>query len=81
MYFIISILTQNIVLENEMIKDKTKIASITSKINTIYKQIKQNEHSPNTDYLYQNVKSSNLEKTIAKLETMNNFQTEFIPRL
>jgi hypothetical protein len=81
LYFIISILTQNIVLENEIIKDKTKIASITNKINTIYKQIKQNEHSPNTDYLYQNVKSSNLEKTIAKLETMNNFQTEFIPRI
>jgi len=81
LYFIVNIFTQSIFLEEEMIKDKNKIASITSKINTIYKQIKQNEHSPNTDYLYQNVKSSNLEKTIAKLEKMNNFQTEFIPRI
>jgi hypothetical protein len=81
LYFIISIFTQNILLEEEMIKDKSKIASITSQINTIYKQIKQNEHSPNTDYLYSNVKSSNLEKTIAKLETMNSFSSEFIPRI
>jgi hypothetical protein len=81
LYYVTSIFTQNVFLDEEMIKDKNKIGSITNKVHTIYKQIKQNEHSPNTDYLYKNVKSSNLEKTIAKLETMNNFQTEFIPRI
>jgi hypothetical protein len=81
LYFVISIFTQNLLLEEEMIKDKNKVVNIVNQINTIYKQIKQNEHSPNTDYLYKNVKSSNLEKTIAKLETMNSFNTEFIPRI
>ena len=64
-----------------MIKDKQKISGITNNINNIYKQIKHNEHSPGTDYLYKNVKNANLEKTIAKLETMNNLGAEFLPRL
>ena len=81
LYFIISIFTQNIILEEDMIKDKNKISLITNKINLIYKQIKQNEHSVNTDYLFTNIKTSNLEKTIAKLEKMNSFNTEFIPRI
>jgi len=81
LYFVVGILTDNITTEDEMIKDKNKVAFITSKINSIYKQIKKNEHSPGTDYLYNNVKASNLEKTIAKLETMKHFETEFIPRI
>ena len=68
-------------MDEEIDKDKTKILLITQNINKIYKQIKKNEHSPGTDYLYQNVKSSNLEKTIAKLETMNNLGAEYIPRI
>ena len=81
LYFVVAILTETFNPEEEMIKDKNKIASITSQINNIYKQIKKNEHSPGTDYLYKNMKSTNLEKTISKLEAMKNFETVFTPRL
>ena len=80
MYFIIGVFTEPFSIEEEIVKDKDKIIIITKNINKIYKQIKKNEHSPGTDYLYQNVKSSNLEKTIAKLETMNSLGEAYIPR-
>ena len=79
-YFVIEIFTEPYTLE-EIVRDKNKIITITQHINKIYKQIKTNEHSPGTDYLYQNMKSSNLEKTIAKLETMNNLGESYIPRI
>ena len=81
LYFVVALLTETFNTEEEMVKDKTKVASIIHQINNIYKQIKKNEISPGTDYLYKNVKNTNLEKTIAKLETMKNFETEFIPRV
>ena len=81
MYFVIEVFTEPYSLEEEIVKDKTKILVISHNINKIYKQIKKNEHSPGTDYLYQNLKSSNLEKTIAKLETMNSLGAEYIPRI
>jgi len=81
LYFIVGVLTEPIPIEEEMIKDKQKISNIIQKIDNVYKQIKKNEKSPGTDYLYTNVKNSNLEKTIAKLEKMNTFETEYIPRL
>jgi hypothetical protein len=81
LYFVVEIFTELYSLEEEIVRDKNKIAVITQSIHKIYKQIKQNEHSPGTDYLYQNLKASNLEKTIAKLETMNNLGEEYIPRI
>lgn len=80
-YFVIGIFTEMYSLEEEIVHDKSKLSLITQNVNKIYKQIKKNEHSPGTDYLYQNMKSSNLEKTIAKLETMNNLGAEYIPRI
>ena len=81
MYFIIEVFTEPFSTEEEIVKDKAKITVITQNINKIYKQIKKNEHSPGTDYLYQNTKASNLEKTIEKLEKMNSFGEEYIPRV
>jgi hypothetical protein len=81
MYFVIEVFTEPFSIDEEIVKDKNKILVITQNINKIYKQIKKNEHSPGTDYLYNNVKATNLEKTIAKLETMNNLGDNFIPRV
>jgi len=81
MYFVIEMFTEPYSLDEELVKDKNKIIVITQNIEKIYKQIKKNEHSPGTDYLYQNVKATNLEKTIAKLETMNSLGAEYIPRI
>ena len=81
MYFVIEIFTEPFSTDEDIVKDKNKILVISQNINKIYKQIKKNEHSPGTDYLYKNIYASNLEKTIAKLETMNSLGAEYIPRL
>lgn len=80
-YFAIWILTESYSLDEEIVRDKNKILVISRNISKIYKQVKKNEHSPGTDYLYNNVKANNLEKTIAKLETMNSLGETYIPRI
>jgi hypothetical protein len=81
LYFVVELLTSNVSLEQEIVTDKDKISTIVSNIDNIYKQIKQNETAPSTDYLFHNLSDSNLEKTIAKLEQMNSLGDAFIPRL
>jgi hypothetical protein len=83
LYFIVSMFCENINTNDEIIRDNQKevIGIVIDKIDIIYKQIKKNEESPDTDYLFKDVKQSNLEKTIQKLETMNTFGETFIPRI
>ena len=83
LYFVVSILCENIVVEDEIIREKQKeiVSSLLKKIELIYKQIKKNEISPGTEYLFKDIKASNLEKTIQKLETMNSFGENFTPRI
>lgn len=83
LYFAISLLCENISIEEEIIRKNQQdiINNIIKKVNMIYKQVKKNEISPGTEYLFKDLKSSNLEKTIQKLETMNSFGENFIPRL
>ena len=70
-YLIIEHVDYNI----NIFKDTHLIKNITNKShNYIYKEIKNNELTPNTDYLFTNIdKKNNLEKTLSKIKKMNEF--------
>jgi len=84
LYFAVSLLCESETgfLKEEIIREdqKPKVSNILKKVDSIYKQIKKNEESPGTEYLFKDVKSSNLEKTIEKLEAIDTFGENFIPR-
>ena len=69
--------------DEEIIRDKQKevVSNVIKKIDSIYRQIKINEISPGTEYLFKDAKASNLEKTIEKLDKMNSFGETFMPRV
>jgi hypothetical protein len=80
-YFAIYLLTENIyITQDTIVENKEKVELIKKQINNIYKQVKKNEQSPNTDYLFKNIKNNNLDKSIQKLEKLNTFSQSFIPR-
>jgi hypothetical protein len=83
LYFAISLLCENAVSNEEILRSgqQENVSNILKKIDLIYKQIKTHEVSPGTEYLFKDVKSSNLVNTIEKLEKMNTFGEMFIPRI
>ena len=83
MYFVIEILTEQYQMNEPIVKeeDKQKIEIVLNNINTIYRQIKKNEITPNTEYLFNGLNGNNLRNTIAKLEQMNLISEDFTPRL
>ena len=72
LYFAFNLLFEIIDVNTVIINDEIKkhINVIIPKIDLIYKQIKQNEISSNTDYLFKDIKQQNLERSINKLEKM-----------
>tara|TARA_B110000091_G_scaffold209136_1_gene249823 strand:- start:686 stop:1777 length:1092 start_codon:yes stop_codon:yes gene_type:complete len=72
LYFAVSLLTETIPTNIDLINNKSTIETIKGKINIIYKQIKKNEESPNTDYLFANLERENtLEQSMRKMEIVN----------
>jgi hypothetical protein len=71
LYFAVALLTEPVPTNIELFTKKELIQNVVDKINEIYKQIKKNEQSPNTEYLFNNLeKETNFEKSIRKLEMM-----------
>ena len=71
-YFCFSLIIEKHNFDSALTNKSKEIEAIVLKIDSIYKEIKKNEISPNTDYLFTNIKKSNLEKTIEKIEMINN---------
>ena len=72
-YFAIALLTEPFHLGIDIMNDKDIIQNIVTKIDIVYKDVKKNEVSPETDYLFDGVTNgkSNLEKTIERLDQLN----------
>ena len=75
LYFAISLLTDKLDLNIDIIENKDTVESIVKKVNMIYKNAKKNEKAPATDYLFAGIEKSNSEKTFEKLDALNNINT------
>ena len=71
-YYAFALLVENNNFTVNIINKHKETEAIVLKINTIYKEIKKNEESPKTDYLFKDLDKSNLEKTMEKIELLNN---------
>jgi hypothetical protein len=81
-YFAISLLTTEYDHRIEIVQDKLIIETAVLNIDSLYKEIKQHEISPATDYLFSSAgysggddKKGDLERTIKRLETLNSMNT------
>lgn len=72
LYFAVSLITQTVPTNIELINDKKIVQNIIDRIDTIYKQIKKNEIAPKTDYLFNNLdKERKLEVSMMKMDMIN----------
>ncbi|MEX0598476.1 MAG: hypothetical protein WD512_18485, partial [Candidatus Paceibacterota bacterium] len=76
LYFAVALVTEKVDYTIEMISNKHEIDGLVTKINVVYKEIKKNEKIPATDYLFNGVEKSNLDKTIQKLDIMKKMQND-----
>lgn len=76
LYFALQIIIENYNTNILIINNKENIENVISKIDNIYKDIKKNEESPGTDYLFKGIKNKNIEKSMYKLNILNNLHDE-----
>lgn len=80
LYFAIELLTESVSTNVELFSDKKTLEIVTQQIHQIYKQIKKNEHSPNTEYLFNNLdKQNSFQQSVKKLEMLQNM--DFLPTI
>lgn len=72
LYFAVSLCTEHTDLTVELVSNKKMVELAVSNINNIYRQIKKNEVSPGTDYLFNGLNKHNeLEKSLEKINMIN----------
>jgi len=73
-YYCISFFTENVDMNIKLVENKDLVENISNKIYLIYKEVKKNEISPQTDYLFTGVERTNLDKTVEKLEKLEQLE-------
>lgn len=72
LYFAVSLCTEPYDANVELVSNKRTVELAINNINNIYSQIKKNEESPGTDYLFNGLeKQRQLEKSIEKMNIVN----------
>ena len=73
LYFAVALLTEKVPNDIELMPNKNMITNIVDKINEVYKQVKKNEISPNTEYLFSGIKDDKavFERSMKKMELVN----------
>lgn len=70
-YFAVAMLCEPVDYTIDIVKNKQTIDTIIKKIDHVYRDVKKNEIAPATNYLFNGVTKSNIDKTIERLEKMN----------
>lgn len=71
-YYAISICTDKININGDIINDKKTVSTVIDNIDIVYKQIKKNEVSPNTEYLFNNLEKQNsIKKSVKQMQIVN----------
>jgi len=79
LYTAISLLTEpqvHTLLSDDMMPDRALLETVVHQINHVYRQIKKNEVSPKTDYLFLNGMSKSVDQIQQQLDMMN--QVDFL---
>lgn len=69
LYFAVALLTEPVPTGIEIVSKKEVIQNVVDKINELYKQVKKNEESPNTEYLFSNLDQRHtFEESVRRME-------------
>ena len=79
LYFCVGLIVEPVPTNIDLITNKELLNTVVGQITQVYKQIKKNEESPGTDYLFANLdKQNTMEQSMKKMEMVNSLG--FIPR-
>jgi hypothetical protein len=80
LYFAVALLTEEVPNHIELMPNKNMITNVVDKINEVYKQVKKNEVSPNTEYLFSGIKEDKaaFERSMKKMDLVNSIDFSMI---
>lgn len=76
LYYAIELLTEPLNKNVNLLPEKNIIQNVTQQINLVYKQIKRNEQTPKTEYLFNGLdKKKAIEKSMKQMELVNSIES------